>query len=91
MGCLIRTGYGRDRLILLAPPRTGWHQLRGVLRERRAYRSLLFDPSRSVGSPQRFALPEFTDEVWHGYLPNAPVGRDLRLPAPTGRMSLSMA
>jgi glycogen operon protein len=33
----------------------------------------LFDPSgkREIAT---FTLPEFTDEVWHGYLPNAQVG-----------------
>ena len=38
----------------------------------------LFDPSgrREIA---RMTLPECTDEVWHGYLPNAPDGPDLRL------------
>jgi len=33
----------------------------------------LFDPSgrREI---QRFEMPEYTDEVWHGYLPNARAG-----------------
>src|SRR5262249_16640950 len=33
----------------------------------------LFDPSgrREIA---RLALPEFTDEIWHGYLPNARAG-----------------
>ena len=33
----------------------------------------LFDPSgkREIAT---FTLPEFTDEIWHGYLPNAQVG-----------------
>ncbi|HKS61466.1 MAG TPA: glycogen debranching protein GlgX [Xanthobacteraceae bacterium] len=33
----------------------------------------LFDPSGKRQVAQ-FTLPEFTDEVWHGYLPNAQVG-----------------
>ena len=33
----------------------------------------LFDPTgrREIA---RFALPEYTDEIWHGYLPNTPSG-----------------
>ncbi len=39
----------------------------------------LFDPTgrREIA---RLRLPEYTDEVWHGYLPNARTGTDLRLP-----------
>ena len=33
----------------------------------------LFDPSGKRQIAQ-FTLPEFTDEVWHGYLPNAQIG-----------------
>src|ERR1041384_2401892 len=33
----------------------------------------LFDPSGKRQIAQ-FTLPEFTDEVWHGYLPNAQLG-----------------
>ena len=31
---------------------------------------------------ERIELPEYTDEVWHGYLPDARPGHDLRLPRP---------
>jgi glycogen operon protein len=33
----------------------------------------LFDPSGKRQIAQ-FTLPEFTDEIWHGYLPNAQIG-----------------
>ena len=41
----------------------------------------LFDPTgrREIA---RFELPECTDEIWHGYLPNARPGLDLRLSRP---------
>src|ERR1700754_2577892 len=33
----------------------------------------LFDPS-GRRELERYTLPECTNEVWHGYLPNAPLG-----------------
>ena len=37
---------------------------------------------RAGARPTRVALPEFTDEVWHGYLPDVRPGPALRLPRP---------
>jgi hypothetical protein len=39
----------------------------------------LFDPKASV-RPDRVALPEFTHEVWHGYLPDVRPRPALRVP-----------
>ena len=63
------------------------HQLRGVLGQRPAHRPL---PVRSVRPAEvaRLTLPECTDEVWHGYLPEAQPGCSTAI-APTGRTSRS--
>ena len=37
---------------------------------------------RRRGKPRRIALPEQTDQVWHGYLPDVRPGPALRLPRP---------
>jgi len=57
----------------LGAPGTDSHQLRRLFRSRHQVRARLFDPSgrREI---QRFEMPEYTDEVWHGYLPNARAG-----------------
>ena len=61
----------------------GWSrdQFRGVLRARATDRSV---PVRSSGRREltRLTLPEYTDEVWHGYLPHADIGHGLRLSRP---------
>jgi hypothetical protein len=59
-------------------------QLRGVLGARRqAIELCLFDDQRQR-ELERLSLPECTDQVWHGYLPNAPAGPAVRTSALTG-------
>ena len=41
----------------------------------------LFDP-KGKREIDRIALPEYTHEVWHGYLPDVRPGPALRLPRP---------
>ena len=50
-----------------------WRQFRAVLRARDQGRALPVRPGRRA-ELERIELPEYTDEVWHGYLPGARPG-----------------
>ena len=58
------------------------HQLRGVLRACRRASSSACSIRPAAAKSRASTLPECTDEVWHGYLPNAQPGPDLRLSRP---------
>ena len=56
------------------------HQLRGVLGASRRRSSSACSTRRAGARSRASTLPECTDEVWHGYLPDARAGPALRLP-----------
>ena len=70
------------RPIPLAPPGTDWAPISAVFSAHAERIELcLFDPAgrREIA---RFDLPECTDEIWHGYLPERAHWSDLRLSRP---------
>ena len=54
-------------------------QFRRLFRSRRAASSSACSIPPDEREIARYDLPEYTDEVWHGYLPDAAPGLDLRL------------
>ena len=65
----------RAARIRWARPGTARRQLRAVLGPRRRASSCACSTRRAGARSTRIALPEYTDEVWHGYLPDVAPGQ----------------
>ena len=69
-----RTGWSRARPTRSAPPGTDSAQISRCSPRTLSASICACSIRRASGRSRRYPLPECTDEVWHGYLPDAQVG-----------------
>ena len=87
--CASLAGPTRSRRIPIrsAPPGTAWAPISRCSPHMPNASSFVCSIPTGRREIARLDLPECTDEVWHGYLPNARTGSDLRLSRPRSLQS----
>jgi len=73
------TAFGRGNSAQLGRPGMAWELIPPVLGQRHESRTVLFDQN-GTQEITRIELPEYTDEIWHGYLPDAWTRNSICLP-----------